>query len=479
MTASNYVNGKWVPTQRGLIRELVDPSTGHVFSEASESTESDVDEAVAAAKLAFRRGWSDSRGVERAIYLRRIAARIRELAESFAQVESRNVGKPRAEARLDVSESIECFEYYAGLAEKLDDVQERNLVLSRSDYASIVRREAVGVVALIVPWNFPLLLASWKVAPALAAGCTIVLKPSELTPLSAIELARVVQSSGLPEGVFNLLTGDGPSCGRSLVKHPDVDKISFTGSGATGGAIQRDTSSAIRPTTLELGGKSPMLIFDDSDLESAVQWTLVGAFANSGQICSATSRVLVARSIYDRFIELLVGATKEIQVGRADDDRVQMGPLIGRSQLDKVASYASAGRSEGKLIFGGSRTRGLEGGYFFDPTVFCDVERSSRLWNEEIFGPVLCINKFDTEDEAIEMANDTRFGLAAAVMSRDSDRCRRVARRLCAGVVWTNCSQPVLIEAPWGGWKQSGVGTELGTWGLESYLLIKQITQKL
>lgn len=477
MAARNFIDGVWVAPRSGTPRGIVNPSTGEVFDELLDSTREDVDLAVAAARKALRKGWADTKPAYRADLLKRIAKGIRENSEQLSTLESRNVGKPLSEARLDIAESAECFEYYAKLAETLDGSLRQDIHVARLGFRSSVCKDAIGVVALIVPWNFPFLLASWKVAPALAAGCAIVLKPSELTPLSAIELAKLCERADLPAGVFNLLLGNGIDSGRPLAMHPDVDKISFTGSSETGGGILRDISRSIRPVTLELGGKSPMLVFDSADLKDSVQWALIGAYANSGQICSATSRLIVQNSIYETFVEMLVAAVRQIRIGAAEDEMTQMGPLISEAHLKKVMKAVATGAVHGRLLTGNPLNRLSGRGCFMDPIVFGDVNFQSELWQEEIFGPVLCVNSFDSETEAIQLANDSRYGLAAAVMSRDVELCDRVAKQLHAGIVWENCSQPALIEAPWSGWKQSGIGTELGTWGLESYLRIKQVTK--
>ena len=323
-----------------------------------------------------------------------------------------------------------------------------------------------------------MLMAAWKVAPALAAGCTMVLKPSEFTPLTALELADIALKADLPAGVLNVVTGSGKDAGAPLSEHPDIDKLAFTGSVPTGSRIMQAAARDIKNVSLELGGKSPFIVFDDSDIEAAVEWIMFGIFWNQGEVCSATSRVLVQRDLYERLVERLEQETRKITIGNGLEQGVLLGPLVSRSQYDKVLAAVVRGKEDGaRLVTGGNRPANLDKGYFMEPVVFADVPEDSWIWREEIFGPVVCIRPFDDEAEAVRSANDSRFGLAAAVMSRDIERCERVARALRAGIVWINCSQPTFTEAPWGGYKQSGIGRELGEWGLNNYLETKQITR--
>lgn len=323
-----------------------------------------------------------------------------------------------------------------------------------------------------------MLMAAWKVAPALAAGCTMVLKPSEVTPLTALALAEIAEEAELPAGVLNIVSGLGPDAGQPLVEHPHIDKLAFTGSVPTGSRIMAMAAKDIKTVSLELGGKSPMVVFEDCDIEKAVEWIMFGIFWNQGQVCSATSRVLVAESIYPALLARLVTEAKKIAIGAGDKDGVLLGPLVNAAQYEKVKAAIARGVADGAHIAtGGNRPLGLEAGYFLEPTVLTEMAEDSWIWTEEIFGPVVCVKPFSSESEAIRMANDSRFGLAAAVMSADLDRCERVARAFRAGIVWVNCSQPTFVEAPWGGYKQSGIGRELGEWGLNNYLETKQITR--
>jgi len=472
-----FTGGQWhSPIDVTAALRVVNPCTEREIQQIGMAGMADVDNAVDVARRAFEAEWSNWPGRQRGTMLREIGAILQKRSEQLAEMESRNVGKPMAEARADVADCVACFEYYAELADGFDSHQESRLPQRTEGLTTRIRREPLGVAALVVPWNYPLLLACWKVAPALAAGCTVVLKPSELTPLTAMALAQVTEQVGLPPGVFNLLTGDGPSCGRYLVAHSGVGKVSFTGSERTGAEIVRQTAGSLRPTTLELGGKSPMIVFADADLTDAVRWALIGGFSNAGQMCSATSRLLIEASIYDEFVDVLVRAAQQLKLGPGTDPLSQMGPLVSALQLSRVEEMVQSNRDNIVLLTGGQRPPRTGPGFFYEPTVVAPLTDDNPLWIEEIFGPVLCVRKFETEAQAIALANDTRFGLAAAVMSRDLERCDRVARRLNVGVVWLNCSQPIPINAPWGGRKQSGIGSELGVWGLDSYLTSKQIT---
>jgi len=474
-----YIGGEWVePLQRGVF-ETFDPSDESVLAQVGAATAEDIDLAVAAARKAFDEGdWPRWTGVQRAQVLRKIAEGIRGRQDELAAIEVRDNGKPLPEALWDIADTAACFDFYAGLAEGSDQHSERSIELPDERFNSSVIKEPVGVVAAIIPWNFPMLMASWKVAPALAAGCTVVLKPSELTPLTALELAAIADQAGLPAGVLNVVSGLGRDAGAPLAEHPDVDKIAFTGSVPTGRKIMQAAAAEIKNISLELGGKSPFVIFADSDLDAAVEWILFGIFWNQGQVCSATSRVLVERTLYPALLERLITATEQIQIGQGFTDGVKLGPLVSQGQLDKVLEAIATGQQEGaRLVSGGTRPAHLHKGYYLTPAIFADVPEHSSVWREEIFGPVVCLRAFDTEAEAIRLANDSPFGLAAAVMSRDIPRCERVARRFRAGIVWVNCSQPTFVEAPWGGYKQSGIGRELGEWGYNNYLETKQITR--
>lgn len=474
-----FIDGQWVKPALGDTFTTTDPSNESVITHVAAATATDVDLAVKAARRAFDDGpWPQMAGAERAVVLRRIAAGIRERLDVLAEIEVRDNGKPLPEAQWDIGDTAGCFDFYADLAEELDVQQEQRVNLADERFSCIARKEPMGVAGAIIPWNFPMLMAAWKVAPALAAGCCMVLKPSELTPLTALELADIAHGAGLPAGVLNVITGFGPDAGAPLSEHPGIDKLAFTGSVPTGSKIMQAAARDIKNISLELGGKSPFIIFDDSDIEAAVEWIMFGIFWNQGEVCSATSRVLVQRSLYEPLLKRLVEETSKLSIGNGLKEGVLLGPLVSSVQYTKILEAVARGQDEGAtLLYGGTRPSHCESGYFLTPAIFADVPVNSWIWNEEIFGPVVCVRPFDDEVEALKSANDSRFGLAAAVMSKDLVRAERVARRLRAGIVWINCSQPTFTEAPWGGYKQSGIGRELGEWGLNNYLETKQITR--
>lgn len=473
-----FIDGEWIDPASGQSIDVINPATGNAFAAVAAGNAEDVERATKAAKACFEGDWGKSTGAERAIYLDRIAAGILERADALATLEVADNGKPYPEAKWDVEDAAKCFAMYAGLARELDARQWAPLALPDQQFDCRIRLEPVGVVGQIIPWNYPLLMAAWKVAPALAAGATVVLKPSEHTPLTAVELGVIAQCAQLPAGALNIVTGTGPEAGAALLASDDIDKIAFTGSEATGQKVMRAAADRIAGVSLELGGKSPIVIFDDCDVTKAVEWVMFGAFWNQGEVCSATSRALVHRRIYPQFLERLLREVRLITVGDGMKDGVLLGPLVSEAQHRKVNAMVARAINDGaRLLTGGKRPAYLKDGFFFEPTVFDNVSRESELWREEVFGPVLCVAPFDTEDEAIALANDTRFGLAAAVMSDDLARCDRVASRLQAGIVWINCSQPTFAEAPWGGFKRSGIGRELGQWGMDSYLETKQVTR--
>jgi betaine-aldehyde dehydrogenase len=474
-----YIDGAFVAPALGGFLEVIDPATEERFAEIAAGTDADVEAAVLAARRAFDQGpWPRMSAASRADFLRRVAAEIRDNLEYLAQLEVRDNGKPLKEARWDIGDAAFCFDYYADMAEQVEAEGETVVDVGDVRFVGRVHKEPLGVVGAITPWNFPLLMAVWKVAPALAAGCTIVLKPSEFCSLSCGELARFFHRAGLPPGVFNLVTGLGQQAGAPLSAHPGVDKLAFTGSQATGSQVMQAAARDIRSVSLELGGKSPFIVFADCDLDKAVEWIQFGVFWNQGQICSATSRLLVERSVHDALLARLKAAAERIVIGSGDLDGVQMGPIVSAVQHRRVMEGIERGLASGaRLVTGGGRPSYLARGYFVEPTIFTEVPLDSWIWREEVFGPVLCIQSFDTEQEAIALANDSRFGLAGAVMSDDLARCDRVARALRAGVVWINCSQPTFTQLPWGGYKASGIGRELGRNGYEAFLEVKQITR--
>ncbi|MBC7151118.1 MAG: aldehyde dehydrogenase family protein [Rhizobium sp.] len=473
-----FIDGQWLAPVKGGTFPVVNPATEGVIHHAPAGTAEDIDLAVKAARRAFDTGpWPKLSGAERARYLRAMAEKILERKQELGRLEVIDNGKPLPEAVWDMEDTAGCFSFYAKLAEELDENPEEPIALSEPRFSSKVVREPIGVAGAIIPWNYPMLMASWKVAPALAAGCTMVLKPSELTPLTALELAAIAEEVGLPAGVLNVVTGLGPDAGQPLSEHPGVDKLAFTGSVPTGAKIMAAAARDIKNVSLELGGKSPFVVFADSDIEKAVEWIMFGIFWNQGQVCSATSRVLVEESLYPALLERLVAEAAKIRIGNGLEDGTLLGPLVSKGQHDKVLAMIERGRAEGATIaHGGKRPEGFDTGYFLEPTILTDMGEDNFVWREEIFGPVVCVKTFKDEADAIRMANDSKFGLAAAVMSKDKARCERVARAFRAGIVWINCSQPTFTEAPWGGYKQSGIGRELGKWGLSNYLEVKQIT---
>ncbi|TAT96039.1 aldehyde dehydrogenase family protein (plasmid) [Rhizobium ruizarguesonis] len=479
MRSELYIDGQWVKPAKGGTCEVINPATEEVIHRIAAATAEDVDLAVKAARRAFDRdGWPKLTGARRAGYLRAIADGIRARQAEIARLEVLDNGKPFPEADWDVADAAGCFDFYAGLAEQLDNNPEEVIALPDARFTSKAVREPIGVAGAIIPWNYPLLMAAWKVAPALAAGCTVVLKPAELTSLTALELAAVADEAGLPAGVLNIVTGAGSIAGQAIIDHRQVDKLAFTGSGPVGSKIMAAAARDIKRVSLELGGKSPFVVFEDADIDKAVEWIMFGIFWNQGQVCSATSRVLVHEAIYGRLLERLVEETNRIKIGNGLDEGTLLGPLVSKRQYDQVVAAIEGARKAGATVAsGGTRPEGFDRGFYLRPTVLADVPLDSDAWKEEIFGPVVCVRSFKTEEEAVELANDSRFGLAAAVMSKDDTRAERVAAAFRAGIVWINCSQPTFTEAPWGGYKESGIGRELGRWGLDNYLETKQITR--
>ncbi|OPJ62277.1 aldehyde dehydrogenase family protein [Clostridium oryzae] len=478
-TLKMYIDGKWVDAMGGGKRNIINPATGEIIAVTADGNKEDVVAAVAAAKRAFYEdGWMDTPAVERAKYLFKAADILESRVEELAKLETLNNGKPLRESTYDIYDAAACFRYYAGIATK-----PHGETFEVPDGAhTIVIREPIGVCGMIIPWNYPLLMSAWKLGPALAAGNTAVFKPSEVTPLTAIKLFEIFEEAGLPKGVANLVMGDGPKVGAEIASNMEIDKVAFTGGTKTGRSIMTAATGNIKKISLELGGKSPNIVFEDADFETAVDYALYGIFCNQGQVCSAGSRLILQESIYDKFIERLVERAKRIKVGNGLDNGIEMGPLITEAHMKKVLNYIEIGKKEGaKLVCGGNRIENgnLKNGYFVEPTIFIDTTPDMTIVQEEIFGPVLAVQKFKDEAEAIKLANDTIYGLAGAVFTNDGAKAHRVIRKLRAGITWINAYHPTYNEAPWGGYKQSGIGRELGTFGYEEYTEVKQISEYL
>ncbi len=475
-----YIGGRWVPALTGRRLPVVDPATEESFSTIACAGSQDVDEAVAAAQKAFDgdswKGRDPASVARRVGVLKRVAERIAKDKKRLAALETADCGKPVEESEWDVDDAVACFEFFADVLSSY--TFEQDVALPEADFMGSLSKEPLGVVALITPWNYPLLMAVWKVAPALASGCTVVLKPSEHASLTCLELAEVFHQSGCPAGVFNVVTGIGEEAGSALTRHPGVAKVAFTGSSATGRKVAEAMAQQVKPCTLELGGKSAIVVFPDCDIEKAVEWVMFGCFWTNGQICSATSRLILHEKIKAPFLRLLKQRAEAIPITDPKKVGSRLGPVINHEQFCKIVGMIQKAKQVGiQVLTGGSRPKGkaFARGYYIKPTVFVDPPEDSQVWREEIFGPVLCVRTFAGEEEAVAMANRSKFGLAAAVLTEDTARAKRVAAALQCGIVWVNCSQPCFVQLPWGGCKASGYGRDLSAAGLDNYLQSKQL----
>jgi betaine-aldehyde dehydrogenase len=470
-----YINGEWIDGEGCRRRELVNPANGDTFCHVLEGGISHAEAAIKAAGQAFdKTAWAGDH-LYRASFIRGLADALEERTEEFIVLETLNTGKILEESAYDIADSVSCLRYFANMAAEGEQMKK---IGETDEIETYLVREPIGVCGLIVPWNYPLATAVWKMAPALAAGNAVVIKPSSETPATLCKLFELIDDLQVPPGIVNLVIGEGKSVGDYIVKSPDVGMISFTGSTETGRSVMCGAAGNIKKIALELGGKSPNIVFADVDMELALQNAIDAIFYNQGQVCSAGSRLLVEDEIYDEFISRLVERAESIKIGDGGDPSSQMGPLISENHMNKVLDFIQSGIESGaRLLTGGNRLRGegYDKGWFVSPTIFDNVDRSMKIVREEIFGPVLTIQKFSTEEEAVDMANDTPFGLAGGVFTKDIYKGIRVSRRIKAGIMWINTYNVSPIYAPWGGYKQSGIGREIGSWGYEEYTELKQI----
>jgi acyl-CoA reductase-like NAD-dependent aldehyde dehydrogenase len=469
-----FVNNEWRDASGGRTLEVVNPATEDVIAEVASAEQSDVDAAVAAARAALDGPWARMSARDRGRLVWKIGERLMERADEIARLETLHNGKPIFESRqIEIPAAAECFQYYAGWADKIHG----ETIPVKGSYLTYTLREPVGVIAAIVPWNFPLLLTSWKVAPALACGNTVIIKPASQTPLTAIALAEIAIEVGLPPGVLNVITGPGAKVGQMLVEHPGIDKIAFTGDTSTGRGIMRGSAETLKRITLELGGKSPNIVFPDADLDAAIRGATTGIFYGKGEVCAAGSRLLVDKSIKNEFIDKVAARAKKMAPGDPLDPKTRLGAIASKKQLETDLRYIETATKEGaQLVAGGGRADiGTGKGYFLQPTVFDGVTPEMTIAREEIFGPVLAAIEFADVDEAIARANDSAYGLAAAVWTRDIKKAHYVARKLQAGTVWINTYNIYDTAAPFGGYKQSGFGREMSAHAIEHYTQVKSV----
>lgn len=471
-----FIDGKFVDAESGKTFNSPNPATGETFAEVAEADQVDVDKAVAAARKAFEGKWSKMSARDRGRLLYKLSQLIEQHASELAALETADNGKPIREATyIDLPGVIENFEYFAGWPTKI----EGETIPVPGQMFNYTLREPVGVCGQIIPWNFPLLMAAWKLAPALAAGNTVVLKPAEQTPATALELARLIQEAGFPDGVVNIIPGFGETAGAALASHPGIDKVAFTGSTEVGKLIAKAAAENLTKVSLELGGKAPNVIFADADLDQAVNGAMMGIFFNQGQVCCAGSRLFLEEEIKDEFLARFKDKAEKVKVGDPMDQATLMGPQVSQDQIDKIKSYVDIARAEGATVLTGGAQPQLEGkfqnGYFFQPTIFSEVDNHMRVAQEEIFGPVSCAITFKDDDELIRQANETMYGLSAGIWTRDITRAHRFAKAVKAGVVWINTFNMMNAASPFGGYKQSGYGREMGKQALELYTQVKSV----
>jgi len=468
-----FINNAWTPAASGRRFDVINPATEEVLASVAEGDAADIDRAVAAARACFESAeWRGLSARKRGALLFKAADLLAARMQEMAELETRQNGKPLFESKIDVSSTVETLRYYAGWCDKFGG----ETVPVDGNFLTYIRHEPVGVVGAIVPWNFPLNLAGWKFAPALAAGCTVVLKPAPETPLTALLMGEIFVEAGLPAGAFNVVPGDGPTAGAALVRHPGVDKISFTGSTGVGKQIMREAANGVKRLTLELGGKSANIIFDDADVAAAVRGAQTGIFYGKGEVCAAGSRLLVSRKVKDQVVEQLAERAKKLVPGDPFDKTIRLGAIVSKKQQDTVLRYIAAGTAEGATLVAGGKATTVNGkGFFVEATVFDAVKPEMTIAREEIFGPVLAVLGFDDEEEAVALANQSMYGLAAGVWSRDVGRAHRVAHAIRAGTVWVNTYNMYDPGAPFGGYKQSGFGRDLGRTALEQYTETKTV----
>ena len=468
------INGEWRDAASGAVMPVVNPATEDVIAEVAAGTGADLDAAVAAARAALSGPWGKMSARERGRLIWKLGEKLMEQADEIARLETLHNGKPITESRhVEIPMAADCLQYYAGWADKIQG----DTIPVKGNALVYTQREPLGVVAAIVPWNFPLLIAMWKVAPALATGNTVILKPASQTPLTALAIGQLAIDCGFPPGVLNVMTGSGSTLGQAIVSHPGIDKIAFTGDTSTGRGIMRSAADTLKHITLELGGKSPNIVFADADLDAAVRGASVGIFYGKGEVCAAGSRLLVDKSIKDQFISKLADRTKKMVAGDPLDPKTRLGAISSKGQLERVLNYVNIAKTEGaSLVAGGSRTDiGTGKGYFMQPTVFADVTPAMTIAREEIFGPVLAAIDFVDVDEAIARANDSVYGLAAGVWTRDIKKAHYVASRLQAGTVWVNTYNVYDTAVPFGGYKQSGFGRDMSRYALDYYTQVKSV----